>query len=72
MIELADTPNLNDYAANAGWKKDAELTSEPDDGLGAMSKQELEDYAKELFGVDLDKRKSEKTLRKEIRELMES
>ena len=70
VIELADTPNLNDYAESAGWKRDTVLVQEPIDGLELLSKNELESQAKELFGVDLDKRKSEKTLRKEMRELV--
>ena len=40
--------------------------------LDSMNKDELETYAKEHFGVDLDRRKKPDTLVKEIRALMES
>ncbi len=40
--------------------------------LDAMNKVELEEYALEHFGVDLDRRKNPAKLRKEIRKLMES
>jgi len=37
--------------------------------LGSMSKNELEDYAKEHFGVDIDRRKNIKALRAEVSRL---
>ena len=40
--------------------------------LDSMNKNELETYAKEHFGIDLDRRKNPDTLVKEIRALMES
>ena len=40
--------------------------------LNEMSKQELEDYAKEHFGVDLDRRIKPDKMVKKIRALMES
>ena len=40
--------------------------------LDSMNKQELEDYAKEHFGVDLDRRFKPDKMVKKIRELMES
>jgi hypothetical protein len=40
--------------------------------LNKMNKNELEAYAKEHFGVDLDKRKKPNVLIKQIRALMES
>ena len=71
-IELADTQNLNNYAMKAGWKPEDEIIADPGDGLESMDKGQLEAHAKELFGVDLDKRKNTETLVKEIRALMES
>ena len=40
--------------------------------LSKMSKQELEDYAKEHFGVDLDRRLKPNKMVKQIEALMES
>ena len=40
--------------------------------LDSMNKQELEDYAKEHFGVDLDRRTKPDKMVKKIRALMES
>ena len=40
--------------------------------LSKMSKQELEDYAKEHFGVDLDRRLKPNKMIKQIEALMES
>ena len=40
--------------------------------LDSMNKQELEDYAKEHFGVDLDRRTKPDKMIKKIRALMES
>ena len=40
--------------------------------LDSMNKQELEDYAKEHFGVDLDRRFKPDKMIKKIRALMES
>lgn len=40
--------------------------------LNQMNKQELEDYAKEHYGVDIDRRKSVKALRKEVKALAEA
>jgi hypothetical protein len=40
--------------------------------LNQMGKQELEDYAKEHYGVDIDRRKSVKALRKEVKALTEA
>ena len=40
--------------------------------LDSMNKQELEDYAKEHFGVDLDRRFKPDKMVKKIRALMES
>ena len=40
--------------------------------LDKMNKQELEDYAKEHFGVDLDRRMKPDKMVKKIRALMES
>ena len=71
-IELADTQSLNDYAVKAGWKLESKATEDPGDDLELMNKEQLESHAKELFGVDLDKRKSTETLVKEIRALAES
>jgi hypothetical protein len=39
--------------------------------VGKMNKDELEAFALEHFGVDIDKRKSLKNLRKQVRELTE-
>ena len=40
--------------------------------LDKMNKQELEDYAKEHYGVDIDRRRSVKALRKEVKALAEA
>ena len=42
-----------------------------EDTLDCMSKDELEDYAKKNFGVDLDKRRRRDTLIEQIIELQE-
>lgn len=47
---------------------DADLAGDADD-LDQMDKEALQAYAKQHFGVDLDRRKSEATMRAEIREL---
>ncbi len=47
---------------------DVDLAGDADD-LDQMDKEALEAYAKQHFGVDLDRRKSEATMRAEIREL---
>lgn len=38
--------------------------------INSMKKQELEDFAKEHFNVDLDRRRSVKALRLEVKELI--
>ena len=40
--------------------------------LGDMDKNELEDYARDHHGVELDKRKSKKNLIKQIKQIIES
>ena len=40
--------------------------------LNNMNKNELEDYAKEHFGVDIDRRRSVKSLRKVVKALAEA
>ena len=42
-----------------------------EDTLDCMSKDELEDYAKKNFGIDLDKRRRRSTLIEQIIELQE-
>jgi len=52
-----------------GWvDSPAKLVKKGDD-LSGMDKKDLETYAKREFGVDLDRRKSVKALRAEIREM---
>lgn len=69
----------NIFPANAemeeGWALDEETAEElfknpqEETEKGGWTKAELEEYAKEEFGVDLDKRKSLKTLIQEVEEL---
>ena len=40
--------------------------------IDKMNKQELEDYAKEHYGVDIDRRRSVKALRKVVQALAEA
>lgn len=53
----------------------AEPVTEPavepaDDGLDEMTKDQLEEFARDMFGVDIDKRFSLAKLREQVRAMM--
>ncbi len=55
------------YAVKVGWELAGEEGAQ--NALLKLDKEELETYAKNKYGVDLDRRKSEGNLRKEVAEL---
>ena len=60
-LETNDRQVTIDYLESLGWKREQPRSE----------KDELEAYAKEKFGVDLDKRKSLKKLKAEVQALEE-
>ena len=65
---LFDTGESADPAED--WRDSpAKLPDAAPDPFGDMSKTELETYALERFGVDLDRRRTFKFLREQLREL---
>ena len=58
-ITLQDTENLNKYAINAGWNLADESVNKSNHEiviLGMDDKKEIEDYVKEIVGIDIDMR----------------
>lgn len=60
-LETNDRQVTIDYLESLGWKREQPRSE----------KDELEAYAKQKFGVDLDKRKSLKKLKAEVQALEE-
>lgn len=77
MVLLEDVPKYLkegyvDTPDNYGKKDDSKKETVEDsieDDLDAMTKADLEIYAKTMFGVDIDRRKNNKTIVSEIRAL---
>lgn len=57
------------YSEEVSVEQDVEVKQGSQVDLSSMNKDELETYAKEKYGVDLDKRKSKKKLIEQIESL---
>ncbi len=67
---LARIFDADEIPAGEGWRDTpAALAPAAPDPLDTMSKVALEAYALERFGVDLDRRRTLKALRAQIREM---
>jgi hypothetical protein len=63
-IELNDEDATLEKAVGLGWRLASESKS-----IDKMNKDELEEYARNQFGAELDRRKGESKLRKEVKAL---
>lgn len=70
---LKETDKTDEKPSNQSDEKtdDGDGSDDPF-GLNEMDKEQLEEFAKKEFEVDLDKRKSEKKLREQVFGLIES
>ena len=67
--EKEDLPTTSEKPKVEGKKEEVIVEEKVEKKIDYMSKDELEEYAKEKYGVDLDKRKSLYSLIKQIKEL---
>lgn len=64
-IELNDLPATIAKAKEMGWSKSGAVD------VSAMDKDELERFAKDKFGQDIDRRKGEDKLRAEVQAMID-